>query len=476
MQDRLAGDPLAEELRAALAPGAVVTDPGLLGGYETDWMGRRLGAARMVVRPGSTAEVKAVVDACRRAGAAVVPQGGNTGLVGGGVPRGGEVVVSTRGIDGIGAVDPVAATVAAGAGAPLAAVRAVAREAGFDVGVDLAARDTATVGGMAATNAGGLRVIRHGHMRSHLAGVEAVTADGQVIRRMAGLVKDTAGYDLTALLCGSEGTLAVITSVLLRLIPATGHRVTAVVGLESLGQAMHVLAGVRRRLPELEAAEVVFSDGVRLAGELFGTPSPVDPSCPCQLLVEAGGPEGAPGGDAALVDRMAAALAGAGVPAEAASAVAVDEGARTALWEVRERHPELVVRAGTPHKLDVSLPLGRLAEFEGAVRARLAGAVPGATVVIYGHAGDGGLHVNVATPPDAPDPVRRIDEEVLGLVGAMGGSVSAEHGIGTDKVEWLGLTRGPAEVAAMRAVKAALDPADILNPGVLLAPSPRPLP
>ena len=446
----------------------MVTDPGMLEGYETDWMGRRLGAARMVVRPGSTPEARAVVDACRRAGAAVVPQGGNTGLVGGGVPRGGEVVVSTRALDGIGAVDPLTATLAAGAGAPLAAVRRVAREAGFDLGVDLAARDSATVGGMAATNAGGLRVIRHGHMRAHLAGVEAVTAGGEVIRRMAGLVKDTAGYDLTALLCGSEGTLALITSVLLRLVPATAHRVTAVVGLGSFEQVMHVLAGLRRRLPELEAAEVVFADGVRLVGEMFGTASAVDPSCPCQLLVEAGAPEGAPGGDAGLVDRTAAALAGAGVPDGAASAVAVDEGARAALWAVRERHPELVVRAGTPHKLDVSLPLGRLAEFEQEVRARLTRAVPGATVILYGHAGDGGLHVNVATPPDGPDPVRRIDEEVLGLVGALGGSVSAEHGVGTDKVEWLGLTRGPAEVAAMRAVKAALDPTGMLNPGVLL--------
>ena len=461
-------DLLAGELRASLGPEAVVDDPELLTGYETDWMGRRSGRARLVVRPGSPAEVAVVLRACARAGAPVVPQGGNTGLVGGGVPRDGEVVLSTARLDAVGEVDPVAATVEAGAGAPLSAVRAVALAAGLDVGVDLAARDSATVGGMAATNAGGLRVIRHGHMRAHLAGVEAVTAGGDVIRRMAGLVKDTAGYDLTGLLCGSEGTLAVITSVLLRLVPATGTRVTAVLAVDSLGRGMHVLAGVRRRLPELEAAEVVFRDGVRRAVELFGVASPVDPAAECQLLVEAaGGTPERP--DDTLVERFGAALADSGVDLGQDTAVAVEDAARAALWAVRERHPELVVRLGVPHKLDVSLPLGRLAEFEGAVRGRLAASVPDATVVVYGHAGDGGLHVNVATPRGAEDPVERIEEEVLELVGAMGGSVSAEHGIGADKVRWLGLTRGPAEVAAMRAIKDALDPAGLLNPGVLLS-------
>ncbi|HET6810828.1 MAG TPA: FAD-binding oxidoreductase, partial [Acidimicrobiales bacterium] len=437
-------DSLAGQLRGALGPEAVVDDPELLVAYETDWMGRRPGRARLAARPAATGEVVQVVDACRRAGAAVVPQGGNTGLVGGGVPRDGEVVLTTRRLDWVGDVDPLTATLAAGAGAPLAVVRDRARAAGFDLGVDLGARDSATVGGMAATNAGGLRVIRHGHMRAHLAGLEAVTAGGQVVSRMAGLVKDTAGYDLTGLLCGSEGTLAVITAVLLRLVPATPARVTAVAGLASLDRAMAVLAVLRRRLPELEAAEVVLADGVRLVGELFGVTPAVDRSWPCQLLVEVAGADDAP-----LLDRLADALDAAGLSAEDSdTAVATDPGGRTALWEVRERHPEVVGRVGVPHKLDVSLPLGRLAAFEQEVRARLAAAAPGATPVLFGHAGDGGLHVNVAMPAGEPDRAERIDEVVLELVGAMGGSVSAEHGIGTDKVRWVGLTRGPAELAA----------------------------
>ena len=456
-------DHLAARLRGILGPEAVVDDPELLVAYETDWMGRRPGRARLATRPASTDEVVQVVDACRAAGAAVVPQGGNTGLVGGGVPRGGEVVLSTRRLDWVGEADALTATVAAGAGAPLATVRDAARRAGFDLGVDLGARDSATVGGMAATNAGGLRVIRHGHMRAHLAGLEAVTAQGRVIRRMAGLVKDTAGYDLTALLCGSEGTLAVITAVLLRLVPAPAARVTAVAGVPSLGRAMEVLAELRRRLPELEAAEVVTADGVALVTELFGVRSAVDPSWPCQLLVEVAGPE-----EAALLDRLAGALEAAGLGgADGDTAVATDAGGRAALWEVRERHSEVVVRIGLPHKLDVSLPLGRLARFEAEVRARLAAAVPGATLVLFGHAGDGGLHVNVATPGGEPDPAEKIEEVVFELVGAMGGSVSGEHGIGTDKVRWVGLTRSRAELEAMRAVKDALDPDGLLNPGVL---------
>ena len=459
-------DPLAGRLRAVLGPEAVIDDPDLLIGYETDWMGRRPGRARLAVRPASTDEVVRVIDVCREERVAVVPQGGNTGLVGGGVPRGGEVVLSTRRLDTVGEVDPLTATVAAGAGAPLAAVRDAARRAGFDVAVDLGARDSATVGGMAATNAGGLRVIRHGHMRAHLGGVEAVTARGRVIRRMTGLVKDTAGYDLTALLCGSEGTLAVITAVLLRLVPASAARVTAVLGLPSLRRAMDVLAVLRRHLPELEAAEVVLADGVALVGELFGTDPAVDRSWPCQLLVEVAGGEA--GG---LVDRLAAALGSAGVSVQDSdTAVATDDAARAALWQVRERHPEVVVHLGVPHKLDVSLPLGRLAEFELEVRSRLTAALPHATLILYGHAGDGGLHVNVSTPSDEGDPAARIEEVVLGLVGAMGGSVSAEHGIGADKVRWVGLTRSAAELEAMRAIKDALDPDGLLNPGVLFSP------
>ena len=471
-----ASDPLAADLRVAIGADSVLVDPDLTARYETDWMGRSFGHARMVVRPSTTEEVQIVVDTCRAAGAPVVVQGGNTGLVAGGVPRGGEVVLSTSRIDWVDRPDPVSGTLAAGAGATLSSVRAAVAPAGFDVAVDLAARDSATVGGMTATNAGGLRVIRYGHMRTQLLGLEAVLADGQVVRRMAGLAKDTAGYDLTGLLCGSEGTLAVITAVLMRLVPAARSRATAVVGLSSLEEALSVVADLRRRVPELEAAEVVFADGVARAIELLGVRSPVDPSWPCQLLVEAASVND---DDESLVERLGAVLDSAGT--SSATAVAVDEATRTSLWAMRERHPELVVGLGTPHKLDVSLPLPALVQFECEVRRVLAEAAPEAGTVIYGHLGDGGLHVNVARPlpaegaadrsdaAEAAEWRRRIDEAVLGLVGSLGGSVSAEHGIGTEKVPFVGLTRGPAELSAMRRIKDALDPDGLFNPGVLFA-------
>jgi len=243
-----------------------------------------------------------------------------------------------------------------------------------------------------------------------------------------------------------------------------------VVGLDSLGSALGVVADLRRRVPELEAAEIVFSDGVSRVSERFGVASVVDPSYPCQLLVEAAS---VTADDEGLVERLGAVIGAAGGSAEGSaegSAVAVDASTRERLWAVRERHPELVVHLGQPHKLDVSLPLRALARFESGVREALAGGLPGVEVVLYGHLGDGGLHVNVAWPPTVPaDPgwTRRADEIVLGLVGSLGGSVSAEHGIGTEKVDFVGLTRGPAELDVMRGIKAALDPTGLFNPGVL---------
>ena len=207
-----------------------LTDPDLRASYETDWTRRWSGRALAVVRPASTDEVAAVLRACTDARIAVVPQGGNTGLVGGSVPRGGEVVLSTLRLAAIEDLDPDAGEVTVGAGATLATTQAAARSAGWDVGVDLAARDTATIGGMVATNAGGVNVFRHGPMRSQLMGFEAVLADGTILRRLPGMTKDNTGYDLGALLAGSEGTLAVITAVRMRLVQKVRHRAVCVIG------------------------------------------------------------------------------------------------------------------------------------------------------------------------------------------------------------------------------------------------------
>ena len=465
------GVDLVPALAAAAGAEHVLTDPGLLAGHEVDWTGRWRGRAAAVVRPGDVDEVAAVLRACAGAGAAVVPQGGNTGLVGGGVPRpDGEdprhpgrpqVVLSTARLDAVGDVDTDARQLLVGAGVTLEAAQAAALAAGFEVGVDLAARGSCTVGGMVATNAGGTHVVRNGTMRARVAGVEAVLADGTVVRRLAGLAKDAAGYDLTGLLVGSEGTLGVVTRVLLALVPRPVERVTAALGVGYLAEAVAVTGRFASRLPGLEAAEVCFADGMDLVERSLGVAPTLRERPPVTLLVEAGA--WSPAAAGVLLDELAGALEAS--PEVGATAVGTDEPTRARLWEARERHTEAIATLGVPHKLDVGVPLGRLAAFEAAVRDRVAASAPGAACVLFGHVGDGNLHVNVVGPDPRDESV---DATVLDVVAAHGGTISSEHGIGVAKVPWLGLTRAPAEIAAMRAVKDALDPSDLLNPGVLL--------
>lgn len=439
-----------------MGPEHVLAGPAARAPYEADWTGRFGGEARLVVRPATTAEVAAAVRACADAGAAVVPQGGNTGLVGGGVPRGGEVVLSLARLDALDPVDAVARQLSAGAGTTLERLQRHVRGSGLDFAVDHGARSAATVGGMVATNAGGVHVIRHGAMGAQVAGLEAVLADGSVVARMAGLVKDTAGYDWPALVTGSEGTLAVVTRARLRLVPHLPERATALFAVDDAEAALALVTHLRARLPALEAAELMFADGVDLVTGAFDLAPPFDRSHPAYLLVEcADSRDPAPELAAACEDA----------PGVRAEAVAEDGARRRALWALRERHSEAIARHGVPHKLDVSLPLAALPGFEARVRERVADVDGDARTIVFGHAGDGNLHVNVLGPEPGDE---RVDEAVLRLVGECGGSVSAEHGIGTAKVRWLGLTRSAQEIAAMAAIKRALDPQGILNPGAVL--------
>ncbi len=438
----------------------VLTAPDVTASYATDWTGRFRGATPAVVRPGSAGEVAAVLARCAAEGVAVVPQGGNTGLVGGGVPLAGEVVLSLRRLATIGPVDPLAAQVTAGAGATLAAVQRTARDEGLDVGVDLAARDSATIGGMVATNAGGLRVVRHGPMRAQVAGVEAVRSTGEVLSHLGGLAKDNTGYDLAGLLCGSEGTLAVVTAARLRLVPRYDQRVTALLAFPGVEPALAAAGAARHRLVDLDAAEVFFGDGLALVCDVTGLTPPFPDPHDTYLLLECAAHD-----DPA--DRLAAAVAGL-ADQPAAVAVGTDTATRARLWAYRESHTEAVQAGGPPVKLDVTLPAARLAAFVPAVRARVAGAAPGARCILFGHAADGNLHVNVMGASGPPSAVTDVEAAVLGLVAELGGSISAEHGIGTAKRAFLHLNRSPAELAAFAAIKHALDPAGILNPNALL--------
>jgi FAD/FMN-containing dehydrogenase len=455
-------DVLLSSLRAAVGESHVLTDPDLRASYETDWTRRWHGEALAVVRPASTDEVIAVMLACAAAGAAVIPQGGNTGLVGGSVPRGAaigaQVVLSTLRLRDLEPIDRLAGEITVGAGVTLAALQAHIRAAGFAFGVDLGARESATIGGMIATNAGGIHVLRHGTMRSQLLGLEAVLADGSVVRRLPGMAKDNTGYHLTSLLAGSEGTLAVITRAHLRLVPLRPRHAVALLAFGQVADAVALAGDLRRSLPELAAAELFFDGGMELVLQHAGVDRPFHGRHAAYLLLEADG-------DHDPTDRLAGAIAEA--PGVADAVVASDEAGRARLWNLRERHTEAISAEGVAHKLDVALPMARLAEFIAAVPALVEATRPGAATYIYGHVCDGNMHVGIIGPD--PDD-EAVDDAVLRLTIEMGGTVSAEHGIGAAKVGWLEADRGVADVAAMRAIKRALDPGGTLNPGVVLAP------
>jgi FAD/FMN-containing dehydrogenase len=441
---------LPDALRAVVGAAHVLEDPDLRAPYETDWTGRFGAPATLVVRPASTPEVAGVLAACRAHGARVVPQGGNTGLVGGSVPRGGEVVLSLTRLTGLDAVDPATAQVEAGAGVTLGALQAHAREAGLDAGLDFAARDTATLGGIVATNAGGLVAVRHGTARARVAGMEAVLGDGTIVRRLSGLLKDNAGYDLPQLLIGSEGTLGVITRVRWKLVARHPARFAALVPLDSIDAAAQLLGALRTRVPSLEAVEFFLPAGLALVCDYLRIDPPVRPAA-VYVLTEAAS-------TADPTEELAEVL-----PDDAL--VADDTASRERLWRLRESHTEAIAAAGVPHKMDVGVPLPRLGEFLERVPEAIAAVAPAARTILFGHLGDGNVHVNVLDLPAGEDAV---DEAVLRLVAQLGGTISAEHGVGTVKARWLDLVRGADEVAAMRAIKAALDPAGLLNPGVML--------
>jgi FAD/FMN-containing dehydrogenase len=452
----VAGDQrVIERLREIVGPELIV-DPEMIASYTTDWTRRFVGHTTAVVRPMSTEAVAAVVTACRQLGVALVPQGGNTGLVGGGVPLRGEVVLSLANLSSLEPVDAMAGQVTAGGGVALSALHNVARAAGWAYGVDLASRDSATVGGTVATNAGGVHVLRYGGTRAQVLGVEAVLGTGAVVSHLGGLVKDNTGYDLSGLLCGSEGTLAVVTAARLRLVPAMTQRTVAVLAFGTAADAVTASVLLRQSLSTLEACELFLDAGLDLVCSVTGLVPPFAAHHPVYLLVE-------------LADRIdpTDALAGAvdSVPAVADVVVATDPTRRASLWRYREAHTEAINTLGPPHKLDVTLPPRALAAFVEEVPEAVRAVAPTAETWLFGHVGDGNVHVNVSGLEPDDD---RVDEQVVQMVVDLGGSISAEHGIGTAKKQWLHLARSAAEITAFRSIKQALDPDGILNPNVLL--------
>ena len=447
---------LIESLGEIVGSSHVLTDADAMAGHLTDWTGRWTGSAVAVVRPRTTDEVAAVVALCADEDVAICPQGGNTGLVGGSIPPADAstpaIVLSTARMTDIDEIDTVGRSVGVQAGVTLAALDARVSSAGLRFGVDLASRESATLGGMVATNAGGTRMIRHGNTRSQLLGIEAVRADGQILRRWLSLVKDNVGYDIPGLLAGSEGTLAVITRVLVRLVPTTGATVVFVAAVDDVSVALALIDAVSDAGLTTEAAEIMTQAGVDLVHD-HGVRRPVSSPAKFYALLEVSGPHDAEDvvlqvldGQPGIVDAV------------------VEPGPARDLWLVRESHTESIARSTTTPvvKLDVSVPLRAL---PAAFDELAAIADDACRPILFGHVGDGNIHVNLLDV--AEDSVESLSDTVFRIVSAHGGSISAEHGIGRAKVAWTGLGRSAVDLDTMTAIKAALDPAGLLNPGVL---------
>jgi hypothetical protein len=442
-----------EDLERIVGSAHVVTDPDVVAGRSVDHTGRYRGRASALVRPGSAEEVAEVLRVCRDAGAHVTVQGGRTSLVAGTVPEHDDVLLSTERLCALGDVDTVERRVEVGAGAALAVVQNAAAAAGLVFGVDLAARDTATVGGMASTNAGGLRTVRYGNMGEQVVGLQVALPDGSLMRRHSQVRRDNTGYDLPALFVGAEGTLGVITALDLRLHPTPSHRVTAVCGFADL-EALVDAARTFRDVDGIAALELIDGRAAALTAEHLGVGAPVRGEW--LLLVELAA-------DHDQTDRLADLLEGVRLCGE--PAVGVDVAAQQRLWRVRESLADVLGVYGPPLKFDVSLPVSSIGEFAREAVDLIGSHAPEALPVLFGHIGEGNLHLNVLRCPVERE--RALYEPMMGLIAGCGGNVSSEHGVGSRKRPYLGMSREPADIAAMRAVKAAFDPTGYLNAAVL---------
>jgi FAD/FMN-containing dehydrogenase len=462
--------PLLSSLKSIVGEQNVLTAEADVAPYVTDWRDAYHGRARAVVRPGTTAEVSAVVRCCAEHRVPIVPQGGNTSLCGGATPHdgGSEIVVSLGRLSRVRGVDASNATLTVEAGVPLARVQAAADEAGLFFPLSLAAEGSCTIGGNLSTNAGGTAVLRFGNARDLVMGVEVVLADGRVWDGLKGLRKDNTGYDLKQLFIGSEGTLGIITAAVLKLFPKPRASATALVAVADVDAAVSLLGELKQALGDrLTGFELVSHDCIALTRKAFPAFADPLPGHPWYALIQADDPAA----DSPLPTQLEAALAAATEREIARDAVIAQSAAQSdALWALREHIPEAQRRDGANLKHDVSLAVSRIPAFLREAETRLDAAFPGVRYVVFGHLGDGNLHYNLARPLDmATDAFVaqrvRANRIVYDLVTELGGSFSAEHGIGQLKREELTRYKPEVEVELMRRIKRALDPGDLLNPG-----------
>ena len=435
----------------------VLTAPEDTKPYLTDWRKQYTGAAECVVRPASTSEVSQVVALCARENLAVVPQGGNTGLVGGSVPTGArrEIVLALGRMNRIRALDALNDTATVEAGCILAAVQEAANRAGRLFPLSLAAEGSCQIGGNLSTNAGGVNVLRYGTARDQVLGLEVVLPDGRVWDGLRGLRKDNTGYDLKQLFLGAEGTLGVITAAVLRLYPKPTASATAWIALPGAREAVELLAALRARLGErISAFELVSRNCLEAVLAHTGGRDPLGTPHPWYVLAEFG--------DTGAQDDLRAAVEEALAERDAVLAQSGEQA--RALWHIRETIPEAQF-ANVKH--DVSVAVSKIPEFVELTGRALATAFPEAKVFCFGHVGDGNLHYNVG-PERLVDRREAVNRIVYDAVARLGGSISAEHGLGQLKREAVRSHKAPLELELMRALKTALDPKGLMNPGKVL--------
>lgn len=466
-------DILLSRLKDILGPKGWADAPEVVAARTTDWRGRYAGATPLLARPSSAEEVSGVVEACAEAGVAITPQGGNTSLCGGATPEG-EILLSLDRMRGVRRIDALNDSLTVDAGAVLADVHAAAADVDRLFPLTLGSQGSATIGGLASTNAGGVHVLRYGMMRDLVLGLEAVMPDGRIWDGLSGLRKDNTGYDLKQLLIGAEGTLGVITAATLKLFPRLAGVAVAIAGVPSPKEAVALL----RRAQEISggavsAFELLPKPALDLVlAHIPGTRPPLAQSFAWNVLIEIGVADSAAA--APLLQRILETGLGDGLVLDAV--VASNEAQAAAFWKLRETIAEAEKQHAVAIKHDVSVPTPDLPAFIAEASAAALRVAPGGEIIAFGHVGDGNVHFNVSKPASlSADAFLALQDDVQravhDVVASFGGSISAEHGIGILKRRELAARKSGVELDAMRAIKQALDPRNIMNPRVLFLPA-----
>ncbi|ACI52777.1 FAD linked oxidase domain protein [Gluconacetobacter diazotrophicus PA1 5] len=467
---------LLDRLAHLLGPSGILTAPSDTDPYCTDWRALYHGRTAAVLRPADTAELAQAVTLCAQAGVAMVPQGGNTSMVGGATPddSGREVVICLSRMNRVRRIDPLDHTMEVEAGVTLKAAQDAAREAGLMLPLSISSEGSAQIGGVLATNAGGNNTVRYGNARELVLGLEVVLPDGSVFHGLRRLRKDNTGYALRQLFVGSEGTLGFITAAILQLQPQPRATEAALCAVADAKGALALFAAFRAQDPALiQAFEYMSGAGMDLVTRLVpGASLPLAEPAPAYVLVELATPRANADLRGALEDVLGAALED-GTVTDAV--IAESEGQRMALWKLREEHAEAQRRAGASVKNDVSVPVSHVPELIDRATAACAALIPGIRPAPFGHIGDGNIHFNLVQP-EGMDPAAflALDHRIMDTVGAivrdLDGSFSAEHGVGRLKPYMMPDWRGGAELATMRRIKDAIDPRGLLNPGAIFPP------